>query len=95
MRTITYTQMLRETLSDALRRDPRVFLMGEDIGVYGGAFGVTRGLAKEFGAERVRDTPISEQALIGAAITGAYTFVRANPPPVDPDITPVTPLKKP
>ena len=71
MRTVTYTQMLRETLAAALRRDPRVFLMGEDIGVYGGAFGVTRGLAKEFGAARVRDTPISEQALVGAAIGAA------------------------
>ncbi|MEI8242165.1 MAG: pyruvate dehydrogenase complex E1 component subunit beta [bacterium] len=70
-RTATYTQMLRETLGAALRRDPRVFLMGEDIGAYGGAFGVTRGLAKEFGAERVRDTPISEQALVGAAIGAA------------------------
>jgi pyruvate/2-oxoglutarate/acetoin dehydrogenase E1 component len=63
--------MLRETLGAALRRDPRVFLMGEDIGAYGGAFGVTRGLAKEFGTERVRDTPISEQALVGAAIGAA------------------------
>ena len=71
MRTVTYTQMIRETLEDALRRDPRVFLMGEDIGVYGGAFGVTRGLVKEFGSERVRDTPISEQALVGTAIGAA------------------------
>ena len=71
MRTITYTQILRETLADALRRDPRVFLMGEDIGVYGGAFGVTRGLLQEFGPERVRDTPISEQAFVGAAIGAA------------------------
>lgn len=71
MRTVTYTQMLRETLADAMRRDPRVILMGEDIGAYGGAFGVTRGLLKEFGAERVRDTPISEQALVGVAIGAA------------------------
>jgi len=71
MRTVTYTQLLRETLGAALRRDPRVFLMGEDIGVYGGAFGVTRGLVKEFGTERVRDTPISEQALVGTAIGAA------------------------
>jgi len=71
MRTATYTQLLRETLEAALRRDPRIFLMGEDIGVYGGAFGVTRGLLKEFGAIRVRDTPISEQALVGVAIGAA------------------------
>ena len=71
MRTATYTQLLRETLADALRRDPRVFLLGEDIGAYGGAFGVTRGLLKEFGSERVRDTPISEQALVGVAIGAA------------------------
>lgn len=71
MRTVTYTQMLRETLAAAMRRDPRVFLMGEDIGAYGGAFGVTRGLVKEFGTERIRDTPISEQALVGAAIGAA------------------------
>ena len=71
MRTVTYTQLLRETLEAALRRDPRVFLMGEDIGVYGGAFGVTRGLVKEFGTERVRDTPISEQAFVGMAIGAA------------------------
>lgn len=71
MRTATYSQLLRETLADALRRDPRVFLLGEDIGAYGGAFGVTRGLLREFGPERVRDTPISEQALAGIAIGAA------------------------
>jgi pyruvate dehydrogenase E1 component beta subunit len=71
MRSITYTQILRETLAAELRRDPSVFLMGEDIGVYGGSFGVTRGLIDEFGPERVRDTPISEQALAGIAIGAA------------------------
>ena len=71
MRTATYTQLLRETLKAALRRDPRIFLVGEDIGAYGGAFGVTRGLAREFGTDRVRDTPISEQAIVGAAIGAA------------------------
>lgn len=76
MRTVTCTQLLRETLEDALRRDPRVFLMGEDIGTYGGAFGVTRGLIKEFGAERVRDTPISEQAMVGTAIGAAVAGSR-------------------
>ena len=76
MRTVTYAQLLRETLEAALRRDPRVFLMGEDIGVYGGAFGVTRGLLKEFGATRIRDTPISEQALVGTAIGAAAAGLR-------------------
>jgi len=71
MRTITFTQMLRETLAAELRRDPSVFLMGEDLGVYGGSFGVTRGLIDEFGPARIRDTPISEQALTGIAIGAA------------------------
>ena len=76
MRTITFTQMIRETLASEMRRDPAVFLMGEDIGVYGGAFGVTRGLISEFGPERVRDTPISEQALTGIAIGAAVAGQR-------------------
>ena len=76
MRTITYTQIIRETLAAEMRRDPSVFLMGEDIGVYGGAFGVTRGLINEFGPARVRDTPISEQALTGIAIGAAVAGQR-------------------
>ena len=76
MRNITFTQILRETLAAELRRDPSVFLMGEDIGVYGGAFGVTRGLLDEFGPARVRDTPISEQALTGIAIGAAVAGQR-------------------
>ncbi len=76
MRTITFTQIIRETLAAELRRDPSVFLMGEDIGVYGGAFGVTRGLIEEFGPGRVRDTPISEQALTGIAIGAAVAGQR-------------------
>jgi pyruvate dehydrogenase E1 component beta subunit len=76
MRTITFTQILRETLEAEMRRDPSVFLMGEDIGVYGGSFGVTRGLIAEFGSERVRDTPISEQALTGMAIGAAVAGQR-------------------
>jgi pyruvate/2-oxoglutarate/acetoin dehydrogenase E1 component len=71
MRAVTFTVLLRETLAEALRADPRIFLLGEDIGAYGGAFGVTRGLLREFGPERVRDTPISEQALVGLAIGAA------------------------
>lgn len=76
MRTITFTQIIRETLASEMRRDPSVFLMGEDIGVYGGAFGVTRGLIAEFGPGRVRDTPISEQALTGVAIGAAVAGQR-------------------
>ena len=76
MRSITFTQIIRETLAAEMRRDPSVFLMGEDIGVYGGSFGVTRGLIDEFGAGRVRDTPISEQALTGIAIGAAVAGQR-------------------
>ncbi|HHU15393.1 MAG: alpha-ketoacid dehydrogenase subunit beta [Kiritimatiellae bacterium] len=76
MRSVTFTQLIRETLAAELRRDPSVFLMGEDIGVYGGSFGVTRGLIDEFGPERIRDTPISEQALTGVAIGAAVAGQR-------------------
>ena len=76
MRTITFTQIIRETLAAELRRDPSVFLMGEDIGVYGGSFGATRGLINEFGETRIRDTPISEQALTGIAIGAAVAGQR-------------------
>ena len=76
MRPITFTQIIRETLEAELRRDPSVFLMGEDIGVYGGSFGVTRGLINEFGPARIRDTPISEQALTGIAIGAAVAGQR-------------------
>lgn len=71
MRSVTFTQIIRETLAAEMRRDASVFLMGEDIGIYGGAFGVTRGLIDEFGPARVRNTPISEQALTGIAIGAA------------------------
>jgi pyruvate dehydrogenase E1 component beta subunit len=76
MRSITFTQIIRETLAAEMRRDPSIFLMGEDIGVYGGSFGVSRGLIDEFGPERVRDTPISEQALTGIAIGAAVAGQR-------------------
>ena len=56
----TYREAVREGLREALRADPRVFLMGEDVGHYGGCFAVSRGLLEEFGAERVRDTPLAE-----------------------------------
>ena len=72
-REITYAEAIREALSQEMRRDPTVFLMGEDIGVYGGAFGVTVGMLEEFGEERVRDTPISEAVIAGAAAGAALT----------------------
>jgi pyruvate/2-oxoglutarate/acetoin dehydrogenase E1 component len=76
MREITYAEAIREALRQEMRRDERVFLIGEDIGIYGGAFGVTYGLLEEFGEERVRDTPISEQAIAGAATGAALTGMR-------------------
>ncbi|MBO8141607.1 MAG: alpha-ketoacid dehydrogenase subunit beta [Firmicutes bacterium] len=76
MREITYAQAVREALAEEMRRDPRVFLLGEDIGVYGGAFGVTLGLVEEFGEDRVMDTPLSEAAIIGAAVGAAVVGMR-------------------
>ncbi len=76
MREITYRQALNEALSEEMERDPNVFLMGEDIAIYGGAYGVTAGLMKKFGEERVRDTAISEAAIIGAGIGAAVTGLR-------------------
>jgi pyruvate/2-oxoglutarate/acetoin dehydrogenase E1 component len=73
MREITYAEAIREALHQEMQRDPNVFLIGEDIGVYGGAFGVTQGLLDEFGPERVRDTPISEAVIAGAAAGAALT----------------------
>lgn len=75
-RELTYAQAVAEALRLALSRDERVFMLGEDIGVYGGAFGVTDGLIEEFGAERIRDTPISEAVIAGAAIGAAVTGMR-------------------
>lgn len=76
MREITYAEAIREALRLEMRRDSRVFLIGEDLGVYGGAFGVTVGLLEEFGTERVRDTPISEAAITGTSIGAAITGMR-------------------
>lgn len=70
MREITYAEAIREALRQEMRSDERVFIIGEDVGVYGGSFGVTLGLIEEFGPERVIDTPISELGIAGA-ITGA------------------------
>lgn len=75
-RELSYVEAIREALIQEMRRDPAVFLLGEDIGVYGGAFGVTQGLLGEFGPERVRDTPISEAAIAGAATGAALMGMR-------------------
>jgi len=76
VRDITYKQALQEALREEMRRDERVFLMGEDIGVYGGAFGITLGFLDEFGKERIRDTPISELGIVGAATGAALMGMR-------------------
>jgi len=76
VRQITYLEAVRESIRQAMRNNPDVFLMGEDIGIYGGAFGVTRGMLLEFGPERIRDTPISESALAGSAVGAAMTGMR-------------------
>ena len=76
MREITYAEAIREALRQEMQQNERVFLMGEDLGIYGGAFGVTFGLVDEFGEERVRDTPISEAVIAGAAAGAAMTGMR-------------------
>jgi pyruvate dehydrogenase E1 component beta subunit len=76
MPTMTYREAVRSALRDALHADPRVFLMGEDVGRYGGAFAVSHGLLEEFGAERIRDTPLSESAFVGAGIGAALGGMR-------------------
>ena len=76
MREIFYLDAISEALSQAMSEDPRIFLIGEDIGVYGGAFGVTLGLLEKFGPERVIDTPISEPAIVGIGTGSAATGQR-------------------
>lgn len=70
--SVTYLEAIRSALQDAMREDDRVFLLGEDIGTFGGAFGVTAGLFDEFGDSRVIDTPIAEEGFVGAAIGAAW-----------------------
>lgn len=72
----TYREAMREALREAMRSDERVFLMGEDVGRYGGCFGVSLGLLEEFGPDRVRDTPLSESAFVGAGIGAAVAGMR-------------------
>jgi pyruvate/2-oxoglutarate/acetoin dehydrogenase E1 component len=72
----TYREALRAALRDAMQRDPRVFLMGEDVGRYGGSYAVSKGLLEEFGPERIRDTPLSESTFVGAGIGAALGGMR-------------------
>lgn len=76
MRTLTYLEAIREAISQKMIEDDTVFLLGEDIGVYGGAFGVTEGLLEQFGHERIRNTPISELGFTGVAVGAALTGMR-------------------
>ncbi len=76
VRELSYAEAIREALAQAMEADPRVFLFGEDVGVYGGAFGVSGDLVHRFGKERVIDTPISELGLAGAAVGAALTGMR-------------------
>lgn len=75
-RRLTIARAMAESIAQEMRIDPRVFVMGEDIGPLGGVFGNTRGLFEEFGAERIRDTPISETAFMGAAVGAASDGMR-------------------
>src|SRR5215470_15420534 len=76
MPTLTYLEAISEALREEMRRDDKVFLLGEDIGVFGGAFKVTKGFIEEFGPERVLDTPISESGFVGAACGAAVMGYR-------------------
>jgi pyruvate dehydrogenase E1 component beta subunit len=76
LRELTYLEAIREAMSQKMQQDENVFLLGEDIGTYGGAFGVSRGMIEEFGPERILDTPISEAAIAGAATGAALMGMR-------------------
>jgi pyruvate dehydrogenase E1 component beta subunit len=76
MTTVSYREAMRAAIRDALSRDDRVFLMGEDVGRYGGCYAVSLGLLDEFGPERIRDTPLSESAFVGAGIGAALGGMR-------------------
>jgi len=76
MAVITYVEAIRQALFDEMARDERVFVLGEDVGAYGGAFKVTDGLQARFGENRVLDTPISEMAILGSAIGASYMGLR-------------------
>jgi pyruvate dehydrogenase E1 component beta subunit len=74
--TVTYREALKEAIRDALRGDERVFLMGEDVGLYGGAFAVSKGLLQEFGPDRIMDVPLSESGFVGAGIGAAMAGMK-------------------
>ena len=76
IREVAYALAVRTALREEMQRDERVFIMGEDIGIYGGVYGATRGLLREFGDKRVRDTPISEAAIAGMAVGAAIGGLR-------------------
>src|SRR5690625_2507344 len=76
-RVITYLEAVREAMTQEMRQNESVFLLGEDIGIYGGAFGVTEGMIAEFGPERIRNTTISELAMAGVAVGSALTGMRS------------------
>jgi len=76
MPEVTYREAVRDALGAAMRSDESVFIMGEDIAEMGGSMGVTQGLLDEFGPERVRNTPISEMAIVGAGIGAAMAGMR-------------------
>lgn len=76
MATVSYREALRLAHREALLRDPRVFLMGEDVGRYGGSYAVSKGLLEEFGEERIRDTPLSELGFVGAGVGAALGGMR-------------------
>ncbi len=73
---MTYAQAICLAMTEEMRRDQDVFLIGEDVGIYGGSFGVTRGMIEEFGEERMKDAPISEAAIVGTAVGAAVTGMR-------------------
>lgn len=76
VKEMTYAEAIRESMSEEMRKNDDVFIMGEDIGIYGGAFGLTNGMIEEFGSERVRITPISEAAISGCVVGAAMTGMR-------------------
>jgi pyruvate dehydrogenase E1 component subunit beta len=76
MSRITYREAMRQAIREAIQKDNRVFLMGEDVGAYGGCYAVSKGLLDEFGPERIRDTPLSESAFVGAGIGAALGGMR-------------------
>jgi acetoin:2,6-dichlorophenolindophenol oxidoreductase subunit beta len=77
MRTITYMEAVREAIREQMRREPHSFMIGEDVGPYGGEMGMTKGLWEEFGDQRMRDAPISEACIVGCALGAALTGCRA------------------